>query len=152
MHITETRDAAANADEKGRWSRIWNNGRFLALGPLSFAVIQGVCAAAVFLSGIRTALGFSSLIAATAAGPATGLHANKIRIPMLAAAVVGATLNLLLYWNSERLRRNPSARWRLRPATRRERIRNWIQIGTSVVTLLLVLAEVLAHPLFHREM
>jgi len=149
---TETCDAAANADERRWWSRIWNNSRLLALGPLGFAVIQGVCAAAVFLSGIRTALGFSSLITATAAGPATGLHANKIRIPMLAAAVVGAILNLLLYWNAERLRRNPSALWRLRPLTRRERIGNRIQIGTSLVTVLLVLAEVLAHPLFHHEM
>jgi hypothetical protein len=132
--------------------RSWSLHRLLSLGPLGLALIQGVCAAAVFLSGIRTALGFSSLIAAVAAGPATGLHASKIRIPMLALAGIGAVVNLFLFWNAERLRRNPSARWRMRPLTRKERLGKRIQLGTSILTLLLIAAELLAHPLFHREM
>jgi len=106
----------------------------------------------VFLSGIRTALGFSSLIAATAAGPATGFHANKFRIPMLVIAGIGAVVNLLLFWNAERLRRNPSARWRMRPLTRKESLGRWMQISTSVLTLLLIAVELFTHTLFHHEM
>lgn len=126
--------------------------RFLAVGSLGLAIIQGVCAAAVFLSGIGTALGFSSLIAATAAGPATGFHANRFRIPMLAIAALGAVVNLVLLWNAERMRRNPSARWRMRPLTRKERWEKSIQLGASVLTLLVIAGELLAHPLFHHEL
>jgi len=133
-------------------ARPWKVRRFLTFGPLCLAAIQAVCAAAVALSGIRTVLGFSSLIAATVAGPATGFHANQFRIPMLALAGVGAVVNLMLFWNAERLRRNPSARWRMRVLTRKETIGKWIQVGSSVLTLLLILAEVLTHPLFHYEM
>lgn len=151
VQITVTRDEAADA-ENNRWFRIWKNHRLLALGPLGFAVMQSFCIASVFLSGFRTAIGFSSLMAATAAGPAIGLHAKEIRIPMLAVAVLGTAVNLALYWNSGRLRRSPSARWRLRPLTRKERIGKWIQLSTSILTLVLVLVELLAHPHFHHEM
>ncbi len=119
---------------------------------VGLAIIQGVCAMAVFLSSIGTALGFSSLIAATVAGPATGFHANRFRIPMLAIAGLGAVINLVLLWNAERMRRNPSARWRMRPLARKERLEKWIQLGTSVLTLLLIAGELLAHPLFHHEL
>src|SRR5713226_3477240 len=125
----------------------WEIRRLLSFGPLGLAAIQAVCAAAVALSGLRTALGFSSLVAATAAGPATGLHANKFRIPMLALAGLGAVVNLVLLWNAERMRRNPSARWRMRPLTRKERWEKWIQLGASVLTLLVIVGEFLAHPL-----
>ena len=135
------------------WSgRLAKSRRLLSFGPLCLAAVQAICAGAVALSGIRTALGLSSLIAATAAGPATGFHANRFRIPMLALAGVGAVVNLLLLWNAERLRRNPSARWRMRPLTQKERLGKWIQFSSSVLTLLLIAAEVLTHPLFHREM
>jgi heme/copper-type cytochrome/quinol oxidase subunit 2 len=115
-------------------------------------MVQGVCAAAVFLSGAGTVLGFSSVIAASAAGPATGVHANRFRIPMLAIAGVAAVVNLVLLWNAERIRRNPSARWRMRPLTRNERVEIWIQVSASVFTLLLIVAELISHPLFHREL
>ena len=66
-------------------------------------------------------------------------------------AVLGAVVNLALYWNSERVRRSPSARWRLRPPTRKERIGKWIQLSTSILTLVLVLVELLTHPHSHHE-
>ena len=132
--------------------RFWDARRFITVGSFGLAIIQGVCAMAVFLSGISTALGFSSLVAAAAAGPATGFHADRFRIPMLALAGVGALVNLFLFWNAERMRRNPSARWRVLPLTRKERWEKWIQLGASVLTLLLIAGELLAHPLFHREL
>jgi ABC-type uncharacterized transport system permease subunit len=152
METTETRNHEQQGINKQSSFRAWSAQRFLNLGPLSLALIQGICAATVFLSGIRTALGFSSLIVATAAGPATGFHANRIRIPMLAIAGIGAVVNLLVLWNAERLRRNPSARWRMRQLTRKERLGKRMQIGISLLTLLLIATELFAHTLFHHEM
>lgn len=152
MKTTEAHDHELRGIDKSLSFRFRPAQRFLSLGPLGLALIQGACAATVFLSGVRTALGFSSLVAAAAAGPATGFHANSIRIPMLVFAGIGAVVNLFLFWNAERMRRNPSARWRMRPLTRRERLAKLIQLGTAILTLLLIAAELLAHPLLHHEM
>ena len=152
MDGTETRELEPRRISKSSPFRLWETQRFLTVGSLGLAIIQGVCALAVFFSGIGTLLGFSSLVAATAAGPATGLHANRFRIPMLALAGLGASVNLVLLWNAERLRGNPSARWRTRPLTRKERWEKWIQLSASIVTLLLIAGELLAHPLFHHEL
>jgi hypothetical protein len=152
MALTKMQEVEARPLGEEQPARLWKLRRFLTFGPLCLATIQAVCAAAVALSGIRTVLGFSSLIAATAAGPATGFHVNKFRIPTLALAGIGAVVNLLLFWNAERLRTNPSARWRMRPLTRKERLGKRIQVGSSVLTLLLIVVDVLTHPLFHHEM
>ncbi len=152
MEGTETRELDQRPITRKSSFRFWEAQRFLTVGSLGFAIVQGVCATAVFVSGISTALGLSTLVAATAAGPATGFHANRFRIPMLALAGVGAFVNLFLFWHAERMRRNPSARWRMRPLTRKERWEKWIQLGASVLTLLLIAGELLAHPLFHHEL
>jgi hypothetical protein len=123
----------------------------LAWGSLAFATAESICVAAVGLSGVRVALGFTSLLAAGAGGPARGFHSNVIRIPLLALGVIGAALSLLLLWNEERLRRNPSAAWRIRPFTPSQRRRRWFQLGAAILTLLLVALEVITHPWFHRE-
>ena len=152
MQTIETRERELRRVSKNSAFRFWNAQRVLAVGSFGLAVVQAVCAATVAVSGISTALGFSTLIAATAAGPATGFHANKFRIPMLALAGAGALVNLFLFWNAERMRRNPAARWRQRPLTRKERLEKRIQLSTSILTLLLITGELLAHPLFHHEL
>jgi len=152
VETTETREGELRQVSQNSLFRFWDAQRVLTVGSFGLAVVQGVCAAAVFVSGISTALGFSTLIAATAAGPATGFHANRFRIPMLALAGVGALVNLFLFWNAERMHSNPSARWRMRPLTRKQRWEKWIQLSTSVLTLLLIAGELLAHPLFHHEL
>jgi ABC-type uncharacterized transport system permease subunit len=152
VEVTETRELEQRPITKKSSFQLWQARRFITAGSLGLAIIQGVCAMAVFLSGIGTALGVSSLVAATAAGPATGFHANRFRIPMLALAGLAGVVNLVLLWNAERMRRNPSARWRMRPLTRKERWEKWIQLGASVLTLLLIVGELFAHPLFHHEL
>ena len=149
---TETRELDQRSITRKSLFRFWEAQRFLTVGSLGFAIVQGVCAMAVFVSGISTALGLSTLAAATAAGPATGFHANRFRIPMLALAGFGAVVNLVLLWNAARMRKSPSARWRMRPLTRKERWEKWIQFGASVLTLLLIAGELIAHPLFHHEL
>jgi hypothetical protein len=152
LQTTEVQERELQPTGKTPSLRFWEAQRFLTVGSLGLAVAQGVCAAAVLLSGAGSLLGFSSLIAASAAGPATGLHANRLRIPMLTAAGVGAMVNLVLLWNAERIRRNPSARWRMRPLTRKQLVEKWIQLSASMFTLLLIAAELITHPLFHHEL
>jgi hypothetical protein len=124
----------------------------LAWGSFALAAVESLCVIAVGLSGVRVALGLSSLIAVTAGGPAQGFHRNGLRIPFLVVGTIGALLSLLLLWNEEQIRRNPSSAWRLRPLTTRQRRRRWLQIVLAVLTLLLVVAEVVTHPWFHHEL
>jgi hypothetical protein len=72
-------------------------------------------------------------------------------VPLLTLGTVGALLSLLLLWNEEKLRRNPSAAWRMKPLTPKQRWVRWFQLIAAIVTLLLVIAEVVTHPWFHRE-
>jgi hypothetical protein len=129
-----------------------NPGRLLLTwGALALAAAESLCVAAVGLSGVRVALGLSSLLAAGASGPAHGWHQERIRVPLLIIGVIGAVLSLLLLWNEEKLRRNPSSAWRIKPLTPKQRRVRWFQLSAAVVTLLLVLAEVITHPWFHKE-
>jgi len=94
----------------------------------------------------------TSLLAAGAVGPAQGFHRNALRILFLEVGTIGACLTLLLLWNEERLRRNPAAAWRMRPLTKSQRRRRWFHLTVAIVTLLLVAAEIITHPWFHREL
>ena len=123
----------------------------LSWGSLVLAAAESLCVAAVGLSGVRVLVGLSSLAAVTAGGPAQGFHRNGLRIPFLALGTVGALLSLLLVWNEERIRRNPSAAWRLRPLTAQQKRRRKIQVALAVLTLLLVALEIVTHPRFHHE-
>lgn len=123
----------------------------LTWGSLVLAAAESICVAAVGLSGLRVALGLTSLLAAGASGPARGLHREAIRIPLLTIGAVGALLSLLLLWNEDKLRRNPSAAWRIRPLTREQRRRRLLQFALAILTLLLVAAELITHPWFHKE-
>ncbi|HKD84508.1 MAG TPA: hypothetical protein VKB58_07150 [Terriglobales bacterium] len=123
----------------------------LTWGSLALAAAESICVAAVGLSGIRVALGLTSLLAAGAAGPAHGFHREAIRIPLLTIGAIGAVISLLLLWNEERLRRNPASAWRIKPLTATQRRRRWIQLILAILTLLLVAAELITHPWFHKE-
>ena len=123
----------------------------LTWASLALAAAESLCVAAVGLSGVRVAMGFTSLLAAGAGGPAHGWHREAIRIPLLTIGTVGALLSLLLLWNEEKLRRNPAAAWRLKPLTPKQRRVRWFQLSAAIVTLLLVAAELITHPWFHKE-
>ena len=123
----------------------------LSWASLALATAESICVAAVGLSGVRVALGFTSLLAAGAGGPARGFHSNVIRLPLLAIGTAGALISLLLLWNEERLRRNPSAAWRMRPLTSAQRRRRWFQLWAAILTLVLVALELITHPWFHHE-
>ncbi len=144
FHKSVSEDAVSPTTRPARLLLTW--------GSLALAAAESICVAAVGLSGIRVALGLTSLLAAGASGPAHGWHREGIRIPLLTIGAVGALISLLLLWNEERMRRNPSAAWRIKPLTvKQRRARRW-QLVLAILTLLLVAAEVITHPWFHHEL
>lgn len=141
--------AAQSAQESKSSSRMGI--ALLSWGSFALAFVESICVAAVALSGVRVVIGLSSLVSATAAGPAHGFHRNSLRLTFLALGGAGSCLVLLLAWNEERMRRNSSAAWRLQPLTPKQRRSRRLQVVLSVLSLLLIAAEILTHPWFHHE-
>jgi hypothetical protein len=116
-----------------------------------FALVQSFCTAVIAVSGIRVVIGLSALAAAAGIhGPARGFHQDAIRIPMMLLALAGALLNLYVLWHVRRLRNRPSAQWRQRPLSPAKRRSEKLQFALSILTLLLLLAEWITHPMIHR--
>jgi hypothetical protein len=98
------------------------------------------------VSGLRLLIGLGSLAAASfIPGFIFSIHTDKIRIPMMVIAVFGSVLNLYVVWRIRSLRARPASQWRVQPVTAKQRRSETIQIVLSILTLLLVVAEVLAH-------
>lgn len=103
------------------------------------------------ISGVRVIIGLSALAAAAGLNrPAGGFHADAIRIPMMAIAVIGSLVNLYVIWRIRSLRSRPSAQWRISPATPRQKRAEVFQIALAIVTLVLVLAEWITHHIIHN--
>ena len=116
-----------------------------------FAVLQSACTAVIAISGLRVAIGLSALAAAAGIHtPAHGFHQDAIRIPMMTLAFLGAILNLFVIWKVRNLRSKPAAQWRQQPVTKKKLNSERFQIALSVLTLLLLAAEWITHPLVHR--
>src|SRR6266567_2795467 len=109
------------------------NKKFLNWSSISFAILQSALAAA---AGIHA--------------PARGFHQDAIRIPMMLLAFLGAVINLYVVWKVRRLRSRPASQWRQQPVTRKKLNSERFQIALSILTLLLLAAEWVTHPLVHR--
>lgn len=110
-----------------------------------FILLQSACTAVMAISGLRLLIGIGSLAAASVPGLMIALHTDKIRIPMMAIAILGSVLNLYVVWRIRSLRARPSSQWRAQPVTAEQRRSEVIQIVISIAALLLVMAESLAH-------
>jgi hypothetical protein len=127
------------------------NRKLLNWSGLIFAVLQSACTAVIAISGVRVAIGLSALAAAAGIHtPAHGFHQDGIRIPMMAFALLGSVVNLYVVWKVRRLRNRPASQWRQQPVTRKKLRSERFQIALSVLTLLLLAAEWLIHPMVHR--
>jgi len=126
----------------------------LLVSATSFLLIllQSACTAVIAISGVRVAIGLSALAEATIGihAPASGFHRDVIRIPMMIAATIGSLLNLYVIWRIRTLRARPSSQWRAQPATAKQRRSEMLQIVLAIVTLVLVAAEWITHPMVHR--
>lgn len=118
---------------------------------LLMAVLQSICTAVLTISGIRVAIGLTALAAAGGIyAPAKGFHQDAIRIPMLVVAAAGAILNLAVLAWIRHLRSRPSAQWRRRELSPKQKRSERLQIVLAVVTLILVGLETWTHPMVHR--
>lgn len=127
--------------------------RWTAIGwaSLLVAAAQSLCTAVLTISGIRVAIGLSALAAASGIyAPAKGFHQDAIRIPMLLLATVGAVVNLAVVFWIRHLRARPSAQWRRRELSPKERRSEKLQIAMAILTLILVGLETWTHPMVHR--
>ena len=146
----ETREPrTAGSGFSGTWIK-----RLRAFGWTSvvFALLQSLCTAVLTISGIRVAIGISALAAASGIyAPAKGWHQDAIRIPMLIVAALGAVLNLAVLAWIRHLRNRPSAQWRRRELSPKEKRSERAQIILAIVTLILVGLETWTHPMVHRK-
>jgi hypothetical protein len=127
------------------------NIRLLNWSGIIFAILQSACTAVIAISGVRVAIGLSALAAAAGIyAPAHGFHQDAIRIPMMLFAFLGAVVNLYVVWKVRQLRRRSASQWRQQPVARKKLNSERFQIALSVLTLLLLAAEWITHPLVHR--
>jgi len=125
--------------------------RWLNWSGFVIAVLQSACTAVMVISGVRVVIGLTALTAAAGLHtPAHGFHADIIRVPMMAIALIGSVLNLYVIWKVRHLRNRPSAQWRQKPLSPKKKRSEQLQIALSLVTLVLLAAEWITHPLVHR--
>jgi len=110
------------------------------------AFIQSVCSTFIALHGIRLLVGIGAVVLASSAWRlAERLHVDAIRIPMMLIALVGALLNLAALWQVRRLRARSASAWRQRQITPVQKRSESLQLALSTLTLILLVAEGIAH-------
>ena len=129
-------------ERKVRWANV---------GGFLFALLQSACTAVLAISGFRVLIGLGALAAAAGVNVAAkGFHQDAIRIPMLWLALAGALANLYSVWRVRSLRTRPAAQWRKQPVSREKLRSERLQLLMAIVTLVLVAAEWITHPMLHR--
>ena len=126
-------------------------GKLIAWVSLVFALIQSYCSAILVVSRIRTLIGMPPLAAAAGGyAPASGIHANAIRIPMMALALIGSLVNLYFVGRIRRLRAHPGSPQPEEKVPAAKLNSERLQIALSIITCLLLLAEWVAHTIIYR--
>jgi hypothetical protein len=69
---------------------------------------------------------------------------------MMILATAGSLINLYVIWRIRSLRARPSSQWRVKSITPKQRRSEIFQVVLAIVTLALVAAEWIAHPMVHR--
>jgi hypothetical protein len=121
-------------------------GTRIASATFGISVLQGLCVWFMAVGSAKLALGLGTV---GAAGAASFIHSDPVRIPLMVVAVLGATMTLFVIWNQLRLRNNPAAQWRRKPLTTSEKRRIGFAVGASLLSYLLVIAEIFAHIYLH---
>jgi hypothetical protein len=143
-----SRTPAAASPDNPESKRTW----LVSATSLFFIILQSACTAVIAISGVRVAIGLSALAEATIGihAPAKGFHQDAIRIPMMILATLGSLINLYVIWRIRSLRARPSSQWRVRAVTPKERRSEIFQVALAILTLALVAAEWITHPMVHR--
>jgi hypothetical protein len=122
------------------------NAKLINWSALFFALLQSVCSAFIALNGVRLLIGIGVFAAASGALKlADRMHIAAIRIPMMLLALLGSLLNLVVLWQVWRLRKRPASAWRQQAVPKQKLASEWLQFTLSVLTLVLLAAEFVAH-------
>lgn len=125
--------------------------RLINFTSLLFILLQSACTAVIAFSGISAVIGLGSLAAALGLDKLTGrFHTDIIRIPMMTIALAGSLINLYVLWRARSLRARPASQWRIRALSPKERRSELFQLCISVLTIILVVAEWIAHQVLHH--
>jgi len=144
-------ESNVNVAEAAPQAKSWRKLVAVNLASIAFAILQSACTAVFVISGFRVAIGLSALAAAAGIHePANGFHSDVLRIPMMLLALSGALINLYVVWKIRRLRNKPASQWRRQPLSKKKINSERLQIGLAVVTLVLLCAEWITHPIVHR--
>src|SRR5437867_8676881 len=144
-------DISQTSSETSRPKMLLVSSKLINWSSIVFAILQSACTAVIAISGVRVAIGLSALAAAAGIhAPAKGFHQDAIRIPMMIVALVGSLLNLFVIWKIRNLRSKPASQWRQKPIPSGKLNSERIQIVLSILTLVLLAAEWITHPMIHR--
>ncbi len=120
--------------------------RVIAWSSFFFALLQSICTFFAALDGLRLAIGISSLAVSASVGTAMDrFHTDWIRVPMIAFALFGSLLNLIILFQVRRLRKRPASQWRQQPLSQHKIRMERLQLALSVATLILVGVEEFLH-------
>lgn len=127
--------------------------RTIAWSSFFFALLQSICGAVVAINGLRLTIGIGALAFSTGAGADLArFHADWIRRPMIAIALVGALLNLAIFLHVRHLRNRPASQWRQKPLSPGKLRMERVQLLLSLATLVLIGIEEYLHFGFHHKL
>jgi len=122
--------------------------RAIAWSGFFFALLQSICTFFAALDGLRLVIGIGSLaISAGFSATLDRFHADWIRIPMIALALIGSLLNLVILAQVRRLRHRAASQWRQVPLSPHKIRIERAQLILSIATLVLIGIEEYLH--FH---
>src|ERR1700746_937655 len=126
------------------------NARFINWSAFFFAALQSACSAFIALNGVRLLIGIGAFAAASGALKlADRMHIDAIRVTLMLLALTGSVLNLVVLWQVWRLRRRSASAWRQMAVPRQKIASEWLQFTLSILTLVLLAAEFVAHRILH---
>lgn len=146
-HIPAPLKAHATLDAEAPPARAhWS----VTLTSFFFILLQSFCTFAMAVSGVRAVIGVGALAGAVGLiRPIVWFHHDIYRIPMMVLALGGSVLNLYFISRIRTLRARPSSQWRMTAPTPRQLRSENFQIALSIVTLVLLAAEEIAHLVYH---
>src|SRR5215831_20250267 len=118
----------------------------LSVASVTASLIQGICLFAVGINWAKVVLGVTSV---AASGGSPFIHSDPVRYTLRYLSAILATATLWVIYNGWRLRNRSSARWRKRPLSNSEKWSIAIGLSSSVLSWVLIVAEVFAHQKMH---
>jgi hypothetical protein len=118
----------------------------LSVASVTASLIQGICLFAVGINWAKVVLGVTSI---AASGGSPFIHSDPVRYTLRYLSAILATATLWVIYNGWRLRNRSSASWRKRPLSKSEKWNIAIGLGSSILSWVLIVAEVFAHQKMH---